>query len=164
MVPDRWHPELTGSFTLPPDGVHWPSSVGVLITTVTAEEVIRDVPRLKKLKRAFGIPWVGLSLEPLIEDVGDALQSIVDGEIVGLGVDWYIIGGESGPHARPYDIGWASRIITIGEMYEVPVFHKQLGDKPVFGPTPISVTGKGKDMAEWDEHLRVRQFPRALLE
>lgn len=162
MIPDHWAPvpmsdEFAGGAS------RWPRNVGVLITVVTAAEVLRDVPRLKEFKRAYGIPWIGLSIEPLIEDIGDALQSIHDGEIIGLDVDWYIVGGESGSGARPYDIGWAQRIINIGEAYGVPVFHKQLGDNPVFGPTPVAgITGKGKDMSEWPATLRVRQFPAAL--
>jgi protein gp37 len=146
----------------------WPRNVGVLITVVTVAEVLRDVPRLKELKRTYDIPWVGLSIEPLIEDVAGALGEAVDGEFVGHGIDWFIVGGESGPKSRPYNLSWASRIISLGKFLNVPVFHKQLGENVVddrradIATVPFRVTGKGKDMAEWPVDLRVRQFPAAL--
>lgn len=57
-------------------------------------------------------------------------------------VDWVIVGGESGPNARPFDIAWARSIIRQCKDAGVPVFMKQLGAKPVnslrkdvWGPT-----------------------------
>ncbi|WP_065321738.1 phage Gp37/Gp68 family protein [Tritonibacter mobilis] len=47
----------------------WPSHVGLMITVVNQEEANRDVPKLLDLKTRFGIPWVGLSMEPLLGPV-----------------------------------------------------------------------------------------------
>ena len=90
-------------------------------------------------------------------------------------LDWIIVGGESGPGARPFDITWARS--TVGQCRDagVPVFIKQLGTQPrspcdSFGMRQEDVGGrwahtlkdrKGGDMAEWPEDLRVREFPKA---
>lgn len=96
-------------------------------------------------------------------------------------LDWVIVGGESGPGARPFDLAWARSIIQQCQSAGVPVFVKQLGANPagdvdrvdvtehaVFGPEvirytePISLRNKkGGDWNEWPEDLRVREFPRA---
>jgi protein gp37 len=77
------------------------------------------------------------------------------------GLDWVIVGGESGPGARPCDVRWVSAIVGDCQAAGVPVFVKQLGAKPI-GPErayfPVT-DRKGGDPAEWPEGLRVRQFP-----
>lgn len=47
------------------------------------------------------------------------------------GLDWIIVGGESGPGARPCDIGWIKDIVEQCREAHVPVFVKQdSGPKP----------------------------------
>jgi protein gp37 len=137
----------------------WPWNVGLLITTVTPEEITRDVPRLCELKHDFGIPWVGLSIEPMIADVAEALRSL-GADLLEL--DWIILGGESGPGARACDIRWMREVIHWVRGLGLKVFVKQMGDKPTYGGAPLSFTGKGKDPAEWPGDLRVQDFPAAL--
>jgi len=67
------------------------------------------------------------------------------------GIDWVIVGGESGRRSRPMDLQWASQLVTQCRDASVPVFVKQLGS--AFGPR------KGADMATWPLNLRVREFP-----
>ncbi len=45
-------------------------------------------------------------------------------------LDWVIIGGESGPDARPSDLAWASSTVAACKAAGVPVFVKQLGAQP----------------------------------
>ncbi len=45
----------------------WPAHVGLMITVVTQREAERDIPRLLELKKRVGIPWVGVSIEPMLE-------------------------------------------------------------------------------------------------
>lgn len=71
-------------------------------------------------------------------------------------LDWVVIGGESGPGARPCDLVQVARIIEDCREFGVPVFVKQLGKQPGFRHP------KGGDPAEWPPHLRVRQFPAPL--
>jgi protein gp37 len=47
------------------------------------------------------------------------------------GVDWVIVGGESGPGARPMALEWARSIIAQCRAADVPVFVKQMGANPV---------------------------------
>jgi protein gp37 len=83
-------------------------------------------------------------------------------------LDWVIVGGESGPHARQFDCEWALSIVRQCQAATVPVFVKQLGARP-FWPysdgTPFVElhlkSRKGGDMAEWPVDLQVREFPEA---
>lgn len=109
------------------------------------------------------------------------------GRYTGRGVDWVIVGGESGPGARPFDIAWARSIIQQCKAAGVPVFVKQLGSLPLvfdssyaWGGTNISphdgpggeddytywrvhlADRKGGDPEEWPADLRVREFPKAV--
>lgn len=49
------------------------------------------------------------------------------------GVSWVIVGGESGPGARPFDMQWARSIVAQCRAAGVPAFVKQMGDNPVDG-------------------------------
>lgn len=62
-------------------------------------------------------------------------------------LDWVIVGGESGPKARPFDPAWARSVVQQCRAAHVPVFVKQLG----------SVWGRG--MEAWPEDLWVREMP-----
>jgi protein gp37 len=81
-------------------------------------------------------------------------------------IDWIIVGGESGSHARPFEIRFAYDTIRQCREADVACFVKQLGSAPVDAslhvsddPSPL-VDRKGGDMSEWPADLRVREFPR----
>lgn len=90
-------------------------------------------------------------------------------------LDWVIVGGESGPGAREFDIRWAERIVRQCRDARVACFVKQLGSKPhdsncsIVGgwcpgdPEPdtrVRLTSrKGDEPLEWPAALRVQQFP-----
>ncbi len=63
-----------------------------------------------------------LSCEPLLEDLGYELSWIIDN-----GIYWVIVGGESGPNARPMEPVWVDSIRTDCEMLSTPFFFKQWG-------------------------------------
>lgn len=80
-------------------------------------------------------------------------------------ISWVIVGGESGPGARPCDVEWIRDIVRQCHAAEVAVFVKQLGanvvDDVVAG-TDFRLAlrdRKGGDPAEWPEDLKVREFP-----
>ena len=107
----------------------------------------------------------------------------VDGDVGVLndGLDWIIVGGESGAGARPFDIAWARGAIAQCKAAGVACFVKQLGavvdgdvsEFPKAGPCairenddgtelgPILRDPKGGDISEWPADLRVREFPAA---
>jgi protein gp37 len=82
---------------------------------------------------------------------------------VNLGIDWVIVGGESGPGARPMDIEWARDIAKQCIYNDVPLFVKQLGARPYYidtdDPWPCR-DAKGGDINEFPADLRVREYPR----
>jgi len=106
--------------------------------------------------------------DPLCDDHRDRLG----------GLDWVIVGGESGPGARPMDLSWARGIVRQCHNACVPCFVKQLGaaaSDPTNGiagrflrvPQEAEALisrrlrdGKGGDPSEWPEDLRVREWPR----
>ena len=120
-----------------------------------------------------------LSLEPLLGPVDLKLMGrsfgfpkhiTKEGHAVGMpqGIHWAIVGGESGPGARPCDIGWIRDIVRQCAAAKVPCFVKQLGVKPFavrnnaftdHGFADKIMHPKGGDPAEWPEDLRVRQMP-----
>lgn len=59
-----------------------------------------------------------LSCEPLLGDLG---------ELDLTGIDWVIVGGESGPGARPMHPDWVRNIKTQCRKQDVPFFFKQWG-------------------------------------
>jgi protein gp37 len=85
-------------------------------------------------------------------------------------IDWIVVGGESGPGARPMRLEWARSIVGECTAARVPVFVKQLGahpvlwrnDDPEVPPYEYHFTDrKGGNIPEWPEDLRVREYPRA---
>lgn len=82
-------------------------------------------------------------------------------------LDWVICGGESGPGAREFNLSWAESLLDQSRKAHVPFFMKQVGSNPVDGHFGASLrsafSGKGGDINEWPEWLRVRQFPERKL-
>lgn len=81
-------------------------------------------------------------------------------------LDWVILGGESGPGARPCRIEWIESVIEQCRAAGTPCFVKQLGAKPIWaGAKAIPVShglGKNNNAAEWPESLRVQELPEFL--
>ena len=59
-----------------------------------------------------------LSIEPLLEKLGEFDLG---------GIDWVIVGGESGPGARPMEKEWVLSILAQCRKQRVPFFFKQWG-------------------------------------
>ena len=77
-----------------------------------------------------------LSLEPLLGPLR---------EIKLRGIDWVIVGGESGPGARPVDPAWVTEIRDQCVLAEVPFFFKQ------WGGVMKKKTGRILDGRTWDD-------------
>ena len=101
----------------------------------TSIESERWLDRLDRLK-ATGASTKFLSLEPLLRPLPDLDLS---------GIDWVIVGGESGPGARPMDAEWVREIRDNCVDSNVPFFFKQWGG--VFKKR----TGRTLDGRTWDE-------------
>lgn len=82
--------------------------------TVEAQSSRFRIDRLRNLSASVKF----LSCEPLVEDLG---------EIDLTGIDWVIVGGESGPKARPMQESWALNIRRQVEEQGARFFFKQWG-------------------------------------
>jgi protein gp37 len=111
---------------------------------VTAEDQQRADERIPYLLRATWAAVRFVSYEPAIEAVNfDTFK----------GIDWLIVGGESGPGARRFDPEWALRTIQQCERLGAAPFVKQLGSHMRLRDA------KGGNWNEWPLDLRVREFP-----
>jgi len=99
--------------------------------------------------------WMGVSVEN--EKVSNRILDLIDtdakvkflsvepliGSIKNLyldkGIDWVIVGGESGPKARPIKKIWVDYVRKVCETHQVPFFLKQWGKKQ-FNPDPKDPT------------------------
>jgi protein gp37 len=77
-----------------------------------------------------------LSIEPLLEDLGKLNLS---------DIHWVIVGGESGPGARPMDPKWVHSIRDQCLASDIPFFFKQ------WGGVQKKRTGRILDGRTWDE-------------
>src|SRR5262249_27688825 len=91
----------------------WPRNLW-MGTSVEDDRVVDRVDELRRIPAHVRF----LSCEPLI------------GPLDGLslrGIHWVIVGGESGPGARPMDEAWVLQIKRLCERNKVPFFFKQWG-------------------------------------
>ncbi len=84
---------------------------------VSVENRNHGLPRIDKLRGAKA-SVAFLSIEPLLEDLG---------KFDLRGIDWVIVGGESGPGARPMEASWVRAIRDQCQKEGVPFFFKQWG-------------------------------------
>lgn len=93
-------------------------------------------------------------------------------------LDFVVLGGESGPKARPCDLLWIRSIVGQCKAVGCPTYVKQLGSNPV-GKEPLlepirnlwyydeqlyhyaGFKGAADDPEQWPEDLRVREIPEA---
>lgn len=74
--------------------------------------------RIECLREIYNVPVRFLSCEPLIEDLGELNLD---------NIDWVIVGGETGPKARPMKKEWVLSIQRQCEEQGVPFFFKSWG-------------------------------------
>jgi protein gp37 len=102
---------------------------------VSVENRAHGLPRIDLLRQAK--PKVAfLSIEPLLEDLGKMNL---------LGISWIIVGGESGPGARPMNPEWVRNIRNQCAHSAVAFFFKQ------WGGVRKSETGRTLDGKTHDE-------------
>jgi protein gp37 len=143
----------------------WPLPNVWLGVSVEDDRVAERIDILRATPAA--VRW--LSVEPLIGPLN--LHGKLDG------IDWVVVGGESGPGARECYSAWIADVLQACKDAGVPVFVKQLGaaySDPINGlagvqlkvsadapqPTRRLKHPKGGDMAEWPPEFQVRQWPK----
>lgn len=115
---------------------------------VSVEDKKYGLPRIENLRNAdAGVRF--LSVEPLLEDLG---------KLNLVGIDWVIVGGESGPGARPMKKEWVIAIKDQCREKGTPFFFKQ------WGGVRKAAAGRRLDGKTYDEFPRQIQNPVAAAE
>jgi len=110
---------------------------------VSVEDKKSGVPRIDKL-RNINATIKFLSIEPLLEDIGKIDLS---------GIDWVIVGGESGAKARPMKKEWALSIQKQCKEQNVAFFFKQWGTWGADGVRRSKKSnGRILEGKEWSEY------------
>lgn len=109
----------------------WPPNLWVGVS-VESEEYLRRIESLRRVPATIRF----LSLEPLLGPL--PRLDLTD-------IHWVIVGGESGPHARPMDPSWVRDIREQCLAADVPFFFKQ------WGGVWKSRTGRELDGKTWDQ-------------
>jgi protein gp37 len=99
---------------------------------------------LKRLEILKTIPAVirFVSIEPLLEDLGNPDLA---------GIHWAIVGGESGPGARPMKPAWVDSIYRQCREQGIPFFFKQWGK----GRNKGGCTLHGREFKEFPGEVKV---------
>lgn len=101
-------------------------------TSVENADFVDRIEILKKVRGAVKF----ISFEPLIESVGEVNLN---------GIDWAIIGGESGPNSRPMNVEWVDEIKSACDLSKTAFFFKQ------WGGVQKKKTGRTYRNQTWDE-------------
>jgi protein gp37 len=111
--------------------LEWPQNVWMGVSVENPDYMFR-IDHL----RSTGASVKFLSLEPLLGPLPNLDLS---------GIDWVIVGGESGPMARPIDKAWVVDIRDQCQQAAVPFFFKQ------WGGVKKKKAGRLLDGRTWDE-------------
>lgn len=95
--------------------INWTENIW-LGTTVENSKVLHRIDHLRKSNAHIKF----LSIEPLLENLGELNLN---------NIDWVIVGGESGPKSRPIEEEWVLNIKEECNKSNVPFFFKQWGGK-----------------------------------
>ena len=109
----------------------WPPNVWIGVSVENSDYAYR-IQHLRTVPAAVRF----LSVEPLLSPLGRYSLK---------GIDWVIVGGESGPRARAMDPQWVRTIRDRCIRQEIPFFFKQ------WGGTRKKQTGRHLDGRTWDE-------------
>ena len=165
-------PENVEAFV--PWGNDWPTNVWLGVTAEDQARADERIPVLLEIPARVRF----VSAEPLLEELnlsryvfdreasirkvmrGPALNYDQADSVITSAIDWVIVGGESGPGARPFALEWARALVEQCSAAGVACFVKQMGSRPTWTGGRVDLRDpKGGDPLEWPEALRVRQFP-----
>ncbi len=118
------------------DRLRWPKNVWMGVS-IEAEEYAYRMELLKKTQAAVKF----ISFEPLLTQI-DQRHSL-------KGIDWVIVGGESGPKARPMDKEWVQRLHRMADRDGASFFFKQ------WGGTNKKKSGRILDGKEWNNYPKL---------
>ena len=100
-------------------------------------DILRQIPAAKRF----------ISIEPCLADMGDLNLE---------GLDWVIVGAESGPKSRTCKLEWVRSIVQQCKDAGVPVFVKQIH----IWDSAKKKHKLIKDINQFPEDLRIREYPK----
>jgi len=120
------------------DQIEWAKNIWLGVTVESVESFfrlnhLRDIPAAVRF----------LSLEPLLGPLPNLDLN---------GIDWVIVGGESGPKSRPMEKEWVVEIKESCQKAKVPFFFKQ------WGGINKKKSGRLLEKRTWDEYPRLREL------
>lgn len=110
---------------------------------VTVEDREHGLPRIDVLRQVPAKVRF-LSIEPLLEDLGELNLNRIN---------WVIVGGESGPNCRQIDLAWVENIRRVCEAQDVPFFYKQRGGHP----NKYDCLLDGIEIKQWPHRLHTEE-------
>lgn len=113
-----------------------PPNIWPMVTAENQRGVDERIPILLQVKAAI----LGLSIEPMLEPL-DLYEFL---RFKGV-LDWIIVGAESGPNRRPFDLAWAEDIYEQCQAAGVPFFGKQASGLRPGVPLLLG----GREVKEW---------------
>lgn len=126
--------------------IEWPENVWMGVS-IENQKYCSRIDHLRSTNAAVKF----LSVEPLLGDISHINVS---------GLDWVIVGGESGPGARPMLPRWVTQCRVACQSNKVAFFFKQAGN--VLAREWNCSDTKGTIPEEWPKEFRVREYPRPL--
>lgn len=127
-----------------------PANAAIGCTVVTQDEANRDVPKLLHAGGPHRVRFV--SIEPMLGPITLWPTWLTDYETdnngpVWAGLSWVIVGGESGPNARPMHPDWARSLRDQCAAGGVAFFFKQWGEWVCEEQSPADACfpGEGRD-------------------
>lgn len=116
-------------------------------TSITDNKSLARIKHLKDVEAK--IHW--LSIEPLWERLVLTMDHLA-------GIDWVVVGGESGKNPTPCELDWIVEIIDYCSALEIPVFVKQVGTH--LAKRLGYKDNHGGDWWEWPDQIRIRKMPK----
>ena len=132
--------------------IDWPDNVWMGVS-VEDDKVVDRIARLQRTGAAVKF----LSLEPLIGPIDRITKRGGFDHDFLEGIDWVIVGGESGDKARIMEPLWAVDLVDACRSAGVPVFVKQMGT--AWSRREGDKGFKGDNFDGFPEKLQVREYP-----
>lgn len=131
LVPERWARHGT------------PKNVWLGVSAETQLRYDQRIEELMATTYGLGVSRTFVSIEPQLEPI----------TLEGFRPNWVIVGGESGPGCRPFDVAWARSLRDECQDAGIAFFMKQLGGHP----------SKRDRLEDLPEDLRIRERPEAAM-
>ena len=136
-----------------------PRNIMLGVSAGTQETYRQMWPRMAGIGHGLDIPTF-VSLEPLLGPIN--LGVIYSYNSTVIMPDWIIIGGESGPKARPVEVRWMLDLVKQAKEHDVPIFVKQMGTDWAKKSIAHKDDPKGEVMELWPHPLQIQEYPANL--